>query len=383
MERVAKTFYDHYVSLKYYVKVIKIVGLKNDILTFGKDEYSLSSVDFIDMSKFQRLKFYIKAIITIRRFKIKNNITHTISFGDLSNVYNSLSFSSDYKVASIHALKSVEFKDRSIWNRIFKICYKSSYKYLDKVVCISKDIKEDLINKCGFKFVEKLKIIYNPHNLEEIIQRSKEPISTKSEKQIFEKKTILFLGRFSEQKAPWHLLNAFSILAKKECNSNLVFIGDGDKKIFSYLKDQIRDYHLEDRVFFLGRKENPYKYLINSDVLVLSSHYEGTPNVIVESIGLNVPVVSSFCTKGITELMSVKNIEQVNSNMFVEAGIVTPNLFKGELGLPKNGDICQEELFLADAILNVLKDSEKIREVNKKVLLEKFNLQIVATEYLK
>jgi len=385
MERLALTFYTHYKSIGYSVKAVKFIGLKSDIVHFDSDEYILSRKDLHELSPIKRLKFYLSIPLKLRKIIHKEKITHSISFGDMANIYSALTYTKDRKIGSIHALKSVELNAGSVFNTLIKYSYRTVYKNLHKVVCISSAIKKDLLDKCNYKFINNLEIIYNPHNLEKIIQLAKEPIEDKTEKKIFQNDVILFLGRLSYQKSPWHLINAFSQIKNK--NSVLVFIGDGDQEVINYIKEQVNKLALEKKVFFLSRKSNPYKFLAKAKVLALSSHYEGTPNVIVEAIALQVPVVSSNCTNGIAELMSLsKDILSVNENTIVESGIITPNLYKGSLGIPNTQSklFMEEELKLAEAIDQVLVD-EKITAClsqNSNELTDKFDMSFVCNKYL-
>ena len=162
---------------------------------------------------------------------------------------------------------------------------------------------------------------------------------------------IVFLGRLSIQKSPWHLLRAFSIVKQQRPKAELVCIGDGDRHVLDYMKKLITKFDIEDSVHLLGRRSNPYPYIKAAKVLALSSHYEGTPNVIVEAISIGVPVVSSFCTKGIIELMSNEDHHESEDNILTASGIVTPNLFKGTLGIPASDDVVVEEQKLAEGLI--------------------------------
>lgn len=385
MERLAMTFYKYYSDNNMHVKGLKLIKLPNDIINFGKNECYLKNKDFADMSKWQRLFFYLTAPLSIRKIIKKEKITHSIAFGDMANVFSSLTFTNEYKIGSIHALKSVEFKNNTILNRIFKKCYRTTYKNLNKLVCISHAIKDDLIKNCGYKFISNLEIIYNPHDLKEIERLSKEEIESDREKEIFENDVILFLGRLSTQKAPWHLVKSFYLIKQTNPKAKLVFIGDGDERVLTHLEQLIEDLKIEEEVFFLGRKSNPYKYLKNATILALSSHYEGTPNVIAEAICLSTPIVTSNCTKGIGEMMSIENKEVNDVNLECEAGIITPNLYKGILGIPQNKvEITDEERKFAEALTLVL-SSDKYKErikLKREELLDKFNLDVVARKYL-
>ena len=384
MERLAFTFYNYYKTQGYNVKALKFIKLPSDIIHFGNDEFYLSKKDFSEMSKTERIIFYLKAPGRIKKIIRKEKISHSISFGDMANFFISLSKSGEYKIGSIHAVKSIEFQGKSFLNKLYKWSYRTTYKNLDKLVCISSAIKDDLLSNCNYKFPENIQVIYNPHDLYEINTKSNEEIECEKENQLFKKKCIIFIGRMSVQKSPWHLITAFSLIYEKNPDLNLVFIGDGDKRVQEHIEKLIDTFKIKDRVYFLGRKSNPYKYLKRAAVLALSSHYEGTPNVIAEAICLSVPIVSSNCTKGITEMMSINNKNVNDTNVECEAGIITPNLYKGSLGIPDKNDITPEEKKLAEALaLVVSSDKYKKRLIaNREELLDKFNLDVVARKYL-
>ncbi|UMB60343.1 glycosyltransferase [Lutibacter sp. A80] len=384
MERLALTFYDYYKSKGYIVKGLKIIKLNNDIISFGDDEIYLSNKDFNEMSRFQRMIFYLKCPFLINRLVKKYEISHSIAFGDMANLFSSLSFSKEFKVGSIHALKSSEFSGLSTFNKIFKLSYKSTYYFLDKVVCISKGIKDDLIENCSFKFKNKLIVIYNPHNIKRIRELANDSILDMEESILFQGQVILFLGRVSIQKAPWHLLKAFKDVLLKFPKAKLVFLGAGQVEVIDYLNNLIADYKLQENIIFLGRKSNPYKYLKKAKVLALSSYYEGTPNVIIEAMALETPIVTTNCTDGIGELMGLKNNEKYKlKNIKTEVGFITPSVFRGDLNIPEDKLCTIEEKLIAEAISDVLNNDfcyKNSSEVDK--LLSKFNLNLIAKDYL-
>lgn len=270
MERLALNFYHQYRKEGFEVKAVKIIQLESDIIHFGADEIALSTIDFNEMSFLERFWFYVKIPFLLRKIITQNEITHSIAFGDMANVFSSLTFTKEFKIASIHALKSVEFVSKSFLNSVFEMAFKTSYRVFDKVVCISQAIEDDLIKRCGYRF-QNLEVIYNPHDVERIAEMSILPLDSEFEKELFQKKVILFLGRLSEQKAPWHLIKSFSLL--KEPDVVLVFIGDGGASITGLLHELIDDLGISDSVFFLGRKSNPYHYLKQASVLALTSYY--------------------------------------------------------------------------------------------------------------
>ncbi len=389
MERLALTFYNHYKTQGYTIKALKLIKLDSDIINFGDDECFFSDKDFGYMSVVQRILFYLSIPFKLRRLIKKNQITHSIAFGDMANVFSSLTFTKEFKIASIHALKSAELSAKNMFNTIFSRSYKTSYRFFDKVVCISQAIKEDLLEHCGYAF-DNLEVIYNPHNITEIKRLSELPLEDVSEASLFDKKSILFLGRLSMQKSPWHLLKAFYLLQQnKKEDINLIFIGDGEEHVSKYLAAYVDFLGLSDQVYFMGRRSNPYQYLVKADILALSSLYEGTPNVIVESLAVKIPIVTTRCTDGILELMSLNPsiLKEDSELLFTEGGVITPNLFKGSIAMPESmsteGTI--EEQKLMEGMQYALHHNQTLKQniaTNYEALLSKFALKNVASAYL-
>lgn len=383
IERLSLNFYNFYKSKGYEVKVLKIIKLPTDIVNFGEDEWSLSNIDFSGMGRLERLFFYVKVPWKLRQIIKKNRFDYSLGFGDMSNIFSSLTFTSEYKIVSIHSTKSKEFINNTFLNRLSKLSYKSSYYFLDKVVCISKTIKEDLIQNCGFAFPDKLTVIYNPHNIAEIEKMSLIPLENEDEKKIFDKKTIIYIGRLTTVKSPWHILKAFSLM-ENDNDVNLVFVGDGTSDVLKYMERLVDQLGLRQKVFFLGRKSNPYQYLKQASVLALSSKYEGTPNVIVEAIACGIPVVSSHCTDSLLELMSHSLFKEEGKFFLTESGIITPTFFNNLLALPEDDTFITEEQVFAEALNRVLIDPTFAQNLitNKETLLNKYNFEKVALEYL-
>jgi len=384
MERLAFNMYQHYQALGDTVKVVKVVGLDNDIVNFGKDEIVLSRKDLVELKPARRYWFYLTIPFAIARAVRKYGITHSIAFGDVANLFSSLSPSQEFKVASIHSFKSVELAANTVLNRLTKLAYRTTYRRFKRVVCISRAIHEDLIKKCRYAFTQNLEIIYNPHNVAGIQQAALEEIDH-SEEELFSQKTVIFLGRLTGVKAPWHLIKAFRALLKRGVQARLLIIGDGDPVVSNNARDQVVQYGISESVMFLGRRSNPYKYLARGDVLALSSHYEGTPNVIVEAIALGVPVVSSHCTDGIVELMNTPDDTKLETPVELDAGILTPPLSGGWSDTEsQDEELSPAEAAFSDALYTVLDNPDYRTSLIKKreQLLEKFDLAGSAEAYL-
>lgn len=384
IERLAMTFYNGYRKKGYCVKVIKIIGLPNDIIKFGDDEFILSKKDFSEYSSYKRVLFYLKISIQIRNYIRKYNIDYSIAFGDMANSFSAITYTKEFKIASLHAVKSVEFKNLQGITKFFKWSIETTYKNFKKVVAISHAINNDLVENCNYPF-KNIETIYNPHDFV-LVKKNSEEALTEQEEIIFSGKVILFLGRLSLQKSPWILIKSFSLIKDRNPDARLVLVGDGDREVERYLEELITNLGLKESVFFLGRKANPYKYLAKCNCLALSSLYEGTPNVIVEAMILNVPVITTYCTDGISEMMINVRDEKENNFTITDTGIIINTKFvDSDFRLPENYKIMENDKKYAEGLDFILQDQNNnvIRDYEKVTLLKKYDLNDVLTSYLK
>lgn len=383
MERLAETFYDNYRKMGHTVKAVKIIGLENDIINFGKDELVLSKKDFAAYSILGRLFFYFQIPFLLRRIIRKQKIETSIAFGDMANCFSAITMTTERKVASFHAVKSIEFMTVAGISRFFKWSIQNTYKRFNKVVAISNAIKEDLTANCYYTF-NNLQVIYNPHETAIIKEKSKKDFE-EEEKKFIQRDFVLFLGRLSIQKAPWHLIKAFALIEKDFPELNLIIVGDGDARVERFTKDLVTHLNLQDRVLFAGRKNNPYKYLAQAKCLALSSFYEGTPNVIVEAMSLNIPIITTNCTDGILEMMIDQVKEERDGLLITETGIITPNILKdNDNAIPKDFNFSSEDEKYAEGLKLILNPdmNNSFRNTDKGKLLEKYDIKNVLNEYL-
>ena len=80
----------------------------------------------------------------------------------------------------------------------------------------------------------------------------------------------------NEQKNQIEILKALKILENQKLKYKMLFIGEGSQLV--NLKNFVKINKLK-KIYFLGNKKNPYKYIKNSDLFILSSKWEGVPNV--------------------------------------------------------------------------------------------------------
>lgn len=192
--------------------------------------------------------------------------------------------------------KKIGWIHGNILNDFGKISEKFNYKLFNqysKIFNISKQGKKDFDDKFP-KLRNKSELLYNSFNIEGIIRKSKEEI-------INEKDYLLSIGRLSYEKGFDLLIDAISLLKKDGIEKKLYIIGDGEEK--ENLKKQIEKLSLENNVFLLGFKENPYPWLKNSKLYILSSRGEGLPTVLIEALACQKAIVSANCLCGPREIL--------------------------------------------------------------------------------
>ena len=214
-----------------------------------------------------------------------------------------LSFQSNIWAIIISILFNVKIIVRSnssseIWaknyikRKIFSFCF----KYANKIIVNSAELKREFKKK----FHINSDLIYNPLNKKEIIAKSKK----KPHKKIFlsSKKVlkILNIGRITEQKNQILILKAIKLL-KNRFKLEVIIMGNG--KLKKDLLDFIILNNLEKIIKIKNFKKNPYQAIKETDLFVLSSIYEGLPNVLLEAIVLKKPIISSDCPTGPKEIL--------------------------------------------------------------------------------
>lgn len=202
-------------------------------------------------------------------------------------------------------LKNIYFINRQInilskynFNFFKKFLLKIAYKNFDKIITQSKDMTEDLLKNINIskgKIVE----INNPVDIEKIEKLSNENIQIEFDKN---SKNLLCVGRLVPQKGFDLIIQIMSLLNK---NIKLYIIGDGNEK--ENLLKLIKKLKLEKQVFLLGRKSNPYMYMKRADLFILSSRFEGFPNVLLEANVCGCYAICNNSLGGINEIIR-KNI---------------------------------------------------------------------------
>lgn len=194
---------------------------------------------------------------------------------------------------------SRQLQDKNVIVRwIRKLALKRYYRQVNGIIAVSRGVADDIREISGIS-VEKIKIANNPVITPELATMSNEDISHPW-LAAGQPPVIIGIGRLSRAKNFPLLLEAFALVRKK-MDCRLLILGEGRQR--ALLNQRASQLGLADDFMLPGFVENPYPYLKNAALFVLSSHWEGSPNVLTEALALGTPVVSTDCPSGPREIL--------------------------------------------------------------------------------
>ncbi len=172
-------------------------------------------------------------------------------------------------------------------------------KKTNKITTVSNVLKTILIDLGIDK--KKIRVIPNGVSKELILHEDEKILKTNIGLPL-NKSIILYIGRLTPVKGPDYLIEAIKIICRKEKNCLFVFIGKG--QLLDTLLIKIKDYHINNYVVFVGEKKQTEiaKWLNVCDIIVIPSLSEGRPNVALEAMICQKPVVATN-VGGISELV--------------------------------------------------------------------------------
>lgn len=151
----------------------------------------------------------------------------------------------------------------------------------------------------GNKNVEKGKvtILKNGLSVEQFIFNNEEREKLRNELGIDGKIVVGHVGRFQTQKNHKFLIEIFKEISARNENAVLVLVG-GNGELLEETKEQVKSMGLEEKVIFLGNRNDVPKLLSMFDMLVFPSFFEGMPNVVIEAQAAGLPcLISDTITK--------------------------------------------------------------------------------------
>ncbi len=225
---------------------------------------------------------------------------------------------------------------------------KKIFEKFNYIVTVSDECKTVLENVFE-EYKERIKVIHNITSAK-TIEKMGEKIPEEF-KENLNKKTLLTVGRISQQKGYDTAIDAAEILDKKGYDFKWFSIGKGELQ--EELEQRIKEKNLQDKFVFLGERANPYPYINGCDIYVQSSYYEGKSIAIDEAKCLAKPIVATKFTTvhdqlcdGETALLAEMNPESVAEKI--------------------------EQLFRSDNLAEKLKENLKKEKHGNEEEIEKF-----------
>jgi glycosyltransferase involved in cell wall biosynthesis len=219
-------------------------------------------------------------------------------------------------VFSEHSILSKSFAHK---NKIHKFLMRLSMRLLYPLaqgrIGVSNGVVKEIAQMSNMP-LSKFQVIYNPAYVDNE-DSVKQNLTDDS-------KIIITAGSFKEVKNHQLLIKAFSqYLEKYKIKTKLYILGDGIlRNKYELLIDSLS---LNDCVVLPGFVRNPISYFKSSDLFVLSSNHEGLGNVIIEALGCGLPVVSTDCESGPSEILAdgkfgslvpINDIEKLSEAIF-------------------------------------------------------------------
>jgi len=182
-------------------------------------------------------------------------------------------------------------------NFIRKMLWRLIGKKIFLVTCPSKETL-NYINELNIFDSKKVTLLNDP-----IIDVSKIHNNLKKKIDVLDlqKDYFISVGRLTKQKNHTLLIKLFRIMCNKNKNLFLYILGDGEEKI--NIINEIKRLKLEDKVFLLGYKKNPYPFISKAKAVLSPSLWEDPGAVMIEAAFCNKIVISSDCISGPKEFL--------------------------------------------------------------------------------
>ena len=281
-ERIVTTIANH-LSRDLFDPKILLLRKEGGYLNLVKEDVEIIDIDT------ERIRHSLKPILK-EIYKRKPQIVFS-GFGEV-NAYLSL-FIKLFPSTKFIA-RETNVVSEHVTRKEIRFFYKF-YNNYHQIIAQSDDMRQDLIGNFSVRESKIIKI-NNPVDFDFI--NSKLNISSKPESFKYNFKNVVAIGNLSARKGFDNLLKVFSRL--KNENVLLHILGDGrDKEILHQMKEFLG----LKNVIFHGRQGNPYEFLKFADLFILSSRYEGFPNVLLEAGACGTYALANNCPGGITEII--------------------------------------------------------------------------------
>ncbi|MDE7430509.1 MAG: glycosyltransferase [Lachnospiraceae bacterium] len=311
------------------------------------------------MGMLYQVEANIKRIIETRKLKKENNYDACISFMDSANMCNILTGNKCCK--TIVSVRVSVIQDKTFMYRfLVKPMVRLLYNRADYVAAVAAGIKNELIEDLGI-IPDKVRTITNGYDVSQIWEQAQELLELPCIPDLSIKYVYVTVGRYTSQKAQWHLIRSFAQVAA-QCNDTiLLIIGKGEEK--EYLETLILRNGMENRIFLIPYRENPFAILNQCDVFVMPSMFEGYCNALCEALICGLPCVATDFQSSAREILAPGTpcTYHIREGVeYAEYGVLTPvcsgTRYKGIEPLES------AEQYLRDAMISLYQDRDLMKK---------------------
>jgi glycosyltransferase involved in cell wall biosynthesis len=194
-------------------------------------------------------------------------------------------------------LSSEKLVDRSFKGKIVRLLMRRLYPKANLIIGVSDGVSRDLKEQLGLEL--NLDTVYNPVVGDRINHLQYEPVLCKWFDE-GEPPVILSAGRLTEAKDFELLIKSFALIRKSRI-CRLVIVGDGP--LNSKLIQLACELGVQEDLLLTGFQTNPFNWMKQASVFVVSSKFEGLSNVLIEAMACGQKVVSTDCPNGPFEIL--------------------------------------------------------------------------------
>lgn len=277
-----------------YIRSLNIERYDISLLLINKTgeflKFIPKHVNIVDLGKSKTRYGFFKLLKSIKNID-PELIVSTTNRMNILILMVSLFVTSKTKICLYEpSMPSAQFGEKYL-PRYYLLLMKILYRLSDYIIAQTDEMKNEIVD---YYFVKKEKILVtsNPMDTKLIDEQASQYENPYDKSNI----NIVASGRIREEKGFDFLLRSFAKVVGNNKKFKLYILGDiGSKSYLNELQNIIQKCDLTDHVQFIGFKSNPFPYYKHADLFVLSSKWEGLPNVVLEALYLQTPVVVTDC----------------------------------------------------------------------------------------